>query len=102
MKRESKPLSLPPRLLRALWIWLALTPLVALLPRSSAEAVGLLAHPVFWCAMLPALVLLPYLKQFQCWTCPRSPAPGPPPGRAGSSACTCSAQTSGSGLMVSA
>lgn len=64
MKRESKPLSLPPRLLRALWIWLALTPLVALLPRSSAEAVGLLAHPVFWCAMLPALVLLPYLKQF--------------------------------------
>ena len=28
------------------------------------EAVGLLAHPVFWCAMLPALVLLPYLKQF--------------------------------------
>ncbi len=64
MNREPKALSLPPRLLRALWIWLALTPLVALLPRSSAEAVGLLAHPVFWCALLPALALLPYLKQF--------------------------------------
>ncbi|MGE4071350.1 MAG: hypothetical protein AB7E72_09270 [Lysobacterales bacterium] len=63
MNREPKPSSLPPRLLRALWIWLALTPLVALLPRSSTEAVGLLAHPVFWCALLPALALLPYLKQ---------------------------------------
>jgi hypothetical protein len=63
MNREPKPLSLPPRLMRALWIWLALTPLVALLPRSSTEAVGLLAHPAFWCALLPALALLPYLRE---------------------------------------
>lgn len=54
--------SVPPRLTRAVWIWLALTPLVAILPRGSLETVGLLAHPVFWCALLPAMVLAPYWR----------------------------------------
>lgn len=54
--------ALPPRLRRALWIWLALTPLVALLPQGANEAIGISAHPVFWCALLPTLSLLPYAR----------------------------------------
>lgn len=62
MNASTSNTSLPPRLARAVWIWLALTPMAAILPRGSAEAVGLLAHPVFWCALLPAMVLAPYWR----------------------------------------
>lgn len=53
--------SLPLRLRRALWIWLGLAPLAAALPASGSEALGLLAHPGFWCGLLPLIALTPLL-----------------------------------------
>lgn len=51
--------ALPLRLRRALWIWLALAPLSAALPAAGSEALGLLAHPGFWCGLLPLIALAP-------------------------------------------
>jgi hypothetical protein len=62
MSNQDYTSPLPPRLLRALWIWLATAALVALLPRGSSAAVGLLAHPAFWCGVLPLLAVLPYAQ----------------------------------------
>jgi hypothetical protein len=53
----------PIRLQRAVWIWLAMAPLAAVLPGSSSQSVGLLAHPAFWCGLLPLLALAPYARQ---------------------------------------
>ena len=55
--------ALPARLQRAIWLWLGLAALTALLPRASLEAVGVLAHPAFWCGLLPLLALAPHFKQ---------------------------------------
>ena len=49
--------ALPLRLRRAVWIWLGLAPLAAALPASGSEALGLLAHPGFWCGLLPLIAL---------------------------------------------
>ncbi len=51
--------ALPLRLRRAVWIWLGLAPLAAALPASGSEALGLLAHPGFWCGLLPLIALAP-------------------------------------------
>lgn len=51
--------TLPVRLRRALWIWLGLAPLAAALPASGSEVLGLLAHPGFWCGLLPLIALAP-------------------------------------------
>ncbi len=53
--------ALPTRLRRALWIWLGLSPLAAALPTSGSEALGLLAHPGFWCGLLPLIALAPFV-----------------------------------------
>ena len=53
--------ALPLRLRRAVWIWLALAPLSAALPAAGSEALGLLAHPAFWCGLLPLIALAPLL-----------------------------------------
>jgi hypothetical protein len=54
--------SLPARLRRAVWIWLGFAPVVALFSGMSAEAVGVLAHPAFWCGLLPVMALAPYWR----------------------------------------
>ncbi|MCE7932652.1 MAG: hypothetical protein DYH17_14920, partial [Xanthomonadales bacterium PRO6] len=54
---------LPARLRRALWTWIALAPLAAVLP--VRDAVGLLAHPGFWCGLLPLLALTPTLARWR-------------------------------------
>ena len=55
--------SLPTRLRRAVWIWLGAAPVVALFSGIGAEAVGVLAHPAFWCGLLPAIALAPHWRQ---------------------------------------
>lgn len=55
--------TLPIRLRRAVWIWLGLAPLVALFSGSGSETVGVLAHPAFWCGLLPLIVLAPHWRQ---------------------------------------
>lgn len=55
--------SLPARLRRAVWIWLGLAPVVALFSGIVSESVGVLAHPVFWCGLLPLLALAPHWRQ---------------------------------------
>lgn len=55
--------SLPVRLRRAVWIWLGLAPVVALFSNLGAESVGVLAHPAFWCGLLPLLALAPHWRQ---------------------------------------
>ncbi len=59
MNLQARFEALPLRLRRALWIWLAMAPLAAALPASGSEALGLLAHPGFWCGLLPAIALAP-------------------------------------------
>lgn len=51
--------ALPLRLRRALWIWLGLAPCSAALPAAGSDALGLLAHPAFWCGLLPLIALAP-------------------------------------------
>lgn len=55
--------ALPIRLRRALWVWLGLAPVVALFPRAGTEAFGVLAHPAFWCGLLPLIALAPHWRQ---------------------------------------
>jgi hypothetical protein len=66
--------ALPTRLRRAVWIWLGLAPVVALFSGMGGEAVGVLAHPAFWCGLLPAIALAPYWRQLL-------PMPAEPVGR---------------------
>ena len=54
--------SLPARLRRAVWIWLGLAPVVALFSGIGSESVGVLAHPAFWCGLLPLLALAPHWR----------------------------------------
>lgn len=61
---------LPPRLRRALWTWFALAPFAAVLPMR--DAVGLLAHPGFWCGLLPLIALVPWMAR---WRPVRAPRP---------------------------
>ena len=49
--------SLPVRLRRAVWIWLGLAPVAALFSGLGREAMGVLAHPAFWCGLLPLIAL---------------------------------------------
>lgn len=55
--------SLPLRLRRAVWIWLALAPVVGLFSGLGQEAVGVLAHPAFWCGLLPLIALAPHWRE---------------------------------------
>ncbi|HWS26446.1 MAG TPA: hypothetical protein VN259_07735 [Xanthomonadales bacterium] len=55
--------SLPIRLRRAVWIWLGLAPFVALFSGPGTETLGVLAHPAFWCGLLPAIALAPHWRQ---------------------------------------
>jgi hypothetical protein len=55
--------TLPIRLRRAVWIWLGMAPLIALFSGIGAEAVGVLAHPAFWCGLLPLIALAPHWRQ---------------------------------------
>lgn len=55
--------SLPVRLRRAVWIWLALAPVVALFSGTGAPSVGVLAHPAFWCGLLPLMAVAPHWRQ---------------------------------------
>jgi hypothetical protein len=55
--------SLPVRLRRAVWIWLGLAPVVGLFSSVGSETVGVLAHPAFWCGLLPLMVLAPHWRQ---------------------------------------
>ncbi len=55
--------SLPNRLRRAVWVWLALAPVVGLFANVGSAEVGLLVHPAFWCGLLPAIALAPYWRQ---------------------------------------
>ena len=55
--------SLPVRLRRAVWIWLGAAPVVTLFSGMGAETVGVLAHPAFWCGLLPAMALAPHWRQ---------------------------------------
>jgi hypothetical protein len=66
--------SLPVRLRRAVWIWLGLAPVVALFSGMGTETVGVLAHPAFWCGLLPGIALAPHWRQLL-------PAPVEPVGR---------------------
>ena len=59
MNLQARFEALPVRLRRALWIWLGLAPLAAALPAAGSEALGLLAHPGFWCGLLPLIALAP-------------------------------------------
>lgn len=54
--------SLPVRLRRAVWIWLGLAPVAALFSGLGTEDVGVLAHPAFWCGLLPLLALAPHWR----------------------------------------
>jgi hypothetical protein len=63
--------ALPFRLRRALWIWLGLAPLAALFSGLGADAVGALAHPAFWCGLLPSIALAPHWRQL--WPVPVEP-----------------------------
>lgn len=49
------------RLRRAIYVWLALAPIAALLPAAGRDALGMLVHPAFWCGLLPLLALGPAL-----------------------------------------
>lgn len=55
--------SLPLRLRRAVWIWLGLAPLAGLSSGLGSESLGVLAHPAFWCGLLPLLALAPHWRQ---------------------------------------
>lgn len=63
--------ALPIRLRRAVWVWLGLAPVVTLFSGSGAETVGVLAHPAFWCGLLPAIALAPHWRQL--WPTPAEP-----------------------------
>jgi len=54
--------TLPPRLRRAVWIWLGLAPVVALFSDLCAQSVGVLVHPAFWCGLLPLMALAPHWR----------------------------------------
>lgn len=54
--------SLPVRLRRAVWIWLGLAPVAGLFSGLGSENVGMLAHPAFWCGLLPLIALAPHWR----------------------------------------
>lgn len=54
--------SLPARLRRAVWIWLGLAPVAGLFSGLGSESLGVLAHPAFWCGLLPVMVLAPHWR----------------------------------------
>jgi hypothetical protein len=64
--------SLPARLRRAVWIWLGLAPVVGLFSGVGSETVGVLAHPAFWCGLLPLIALAPHWRLL--WPVPVEPA----------------------------
>lgn len=64
--------NLPPRLRRALLIWCAFASMAGLLPAAGRESVGLLAHPAFWCGLLPLIALVPWMTR---WRPARAPRP---------------------------